>query len=200
MQEILGDVFTWRWFSEPHGYDFNGYLICHAAGNLCIDPVQPSEEDLKEITRLGVARILLTNRNHSRAANQVRAATAAKTSIHAADASHAKSQGAEIDTGIEVGDRIGPLTVIGVAGKSPGEVAFYWPIRRILIVGDAVIGNPPGQCGLLREKVMDDPLRLRQSVRNLLALDFDTLLAGDGTPIFKGAKKRLEELVQTFPA
>ena len=200
MQEILGDVFTWRWFSEPHGYDFNGYLICHAAGNLCIDPVQPSEEDLKEITRLGVARILLTNRNHSRAANQVRAATAAKTSIHAADASHAKSQGAEIDTGIEVGDRIGPLTVIGVAGKSPGEMAFYWPDRRILIVGDAVIGNPPGQCGLLREKVMDDPLRLRQSVRNLLALDFDTLLAGDGTPIFKGAKKRLEELVQTFPA
>jgi hypothetical protein len=42
-----------------------------------------------------------------------------------------------------------------------------------LIVGDAVIGNPPGQCGLLREKVMADPARLRRSVRALLELEFD---------------------------
>ena len=35
-------------------------------------------------------------------------------------------------------------------------------------MGDAVIGNPPGHCGLLREKVMDDPERLRQGVRKLL--------------------------------
>ena len=27
MQEILTDIFTWAWFSEPHGYNFNGYLI-----------------------------------------------------------------------------------------------------------------------------------------------------------------------------
>jgi len=204
MQEIVSNVFTWQWFSEPHGYDFNGYLICHAAGrrygnNLCIDPVQPSEQDLKEIARFGVVRILLTNRNHSRAANQVRAATSAKTSIHSEDAPHAKSQGAQLDTAIDVGERIGPLLVIGVPGKSPGEVAFYWPERRILIIGDAVIGSPPGRCGLLREKVMDDPPRLKQSVRKLLALDFDTLLPGDGTPILNGAKERLEELVQTFP-
>ena len=98
-----------------------------------------------------------------------------------------------------MGERIGPFLVIGVPGKSPGEVALHWPERRILIVGDAVIGNPPGRCGLLREKVMDDPPRLRQSVRKLLALDFDTLLVGDGTPILKGAKERLEELVQAFP-
>ena len=23
METILGDVFTWSWFSEPHGYNFN---------------------------------------------------------------------------------------------------------------------------------------------------------------------------------
>ena len=68
------------------------------------------------------------------------------------------------------------------------------------MVGDVVIGNPPGSCGLLREKVMDDPERLRQSVRRLLDLDFDTLLVGDGEPILEGAKARLEELVATFPA
>jgi hypothetical protein len=67
-------------------------------------------------------------------------------------------------------------------------------------VGDALIGNPSGRCGLLREKVMDDPARLRQSVRKLLDLDFDALLLGDGASILHGAKSRLKELVDTFPA
>ena len=61
-----------------------------------------------------------------------------------------------------------------------------------------VIGNPPGYCGLLREKVMDDPARLRRSVRKLLDLEFDTLLFGDGVPILQDGKARLEELVDTF--
>ena len=76
MREILSGIWTWPWFSEPHGYNFNGHLILHAGGNLCIDPVEPTAADLEEIARLGVSRILLTNRNHSRAANQIRSAPA----------------------------------------------------------------------------------------------------------------------------
>ena len=199
MREVVSGIFTWPWFSAPHGYNFNGYLILHQAGNLCIDPVEPAEEDLNEIARHGVARILLTNRNHSRAANKVRARTGARTAIHPADAPHARSQSAELDDELNIGEKVGPLTVVGVAGKSPGEVALHWPERKILIVGDAVVGDPPGRCKLLPEKVVDDPARLRQSVRSLLALDFDILLPGDGAPILQGAKERLRELVNTFP-
>ncbi len=200
MQEILKDIHTWTWLSEPHGYNFNGYLVCDAAGNLCIDPVQPGDVGLAEIARLGVARILLTNRNHSRAANAVRARTGATTLMHAADADHARSQGTALDGELQVGERIGPLVVVAVPGKSPGEVALHWPERRLLFVGDAVIGNPPGRCALLRDKVLDDPAQLRHSVRALLDLDFDALLFGDGTPILHDAKARLAELVATFPA
>jgi glyoxylase-like metal-dependent hydrolase (beta-lactamase superfamily II) len=199
MNEIVTDILTWAWFSEPHGYNFNGYLVRHPAGNLCIDPVPPDSADLAEIVRMGVTKILLTNRNHSRAANVVRARTGAKTLIHPDDAAHARSQGAEIDGELTVGESIGPLTIVAVPGKSPGEVALHWPERGLLIVGDAVIGNPVGQCGLLREKVMDDPARLRQSVCQLLDLEFDTLLFGDGTSILRDAKLRLKELVDTFP-
>jgi uncharacterized protein YjiS (DUF1127 family) len=46
---------------------------------------------------------------------------------------------------------------------------------------------------------MDDPAELRRSVRNLLELEFDVLLFGDGTPILAGARTRLAELVETFP-
>jgi hypothetical protein len=46
---------------------------------------------------------------------------------------------------------------------------------------------------------MDDPARLRESVRRLLALDFDALLVGDGAYVHNDAKQRLQELVDTFP-
>ncbi len=198
MQEIVNDILTWAWFSEPHGYNFNGFLVRHAAGNICIDPVEPTDEVLDELARCGVSRILLTNRNHVRASNRIRARTGARTAIHPDDAAHARGQGAELDDDLRIGEKCGPLVVVGAPGKSPGEVALHWPERRILFVGDCIIGNPPGRCGLLRESVMDDPRRLRDSVRSLLALDFDTLLVGDGMPILHGAKERLKELVDTF--
>jgi glyoxylase-like metal-dependent hydrolase (beta-lactamase superfamily II) len=197
MREILPGIYTWPWFSEPHGYNFNGHLILHAGGNLCIDPVEPAA-DLEEIARLGTSRILLTNRNHSRAANKVRTRTGARSAIHPADAPHARNEGAELDDELHVGEKIGPLVTVSVAGKSPGEVALHWPDRKILIVGDAVVGDPPGRCKLLPEKVIDDPSRLRESVRSLLALEFDTLLVGDGAPILQSAKERLRELVDSF--
>ena len=199
MRDVVSDILTWSWFSEPHGYNFNGHLLRHPGGNICVDPVEPTDDDLDAIVREGVTRIVLTNRNHSRAANRVRARTGARTVIHADDADHARSQQTELDDGLKVGDTIGPLEVVDAAGKSPGEVALLWPDRGILIVGDAIIGNPPGECGLLPERVMDDPARLRNNLRKLLNLDFDILLVGDGESILRNAKARLKELVETFP-
>src|SRR5439155_293980 len=68
MREIVDGIFTWSWFSEPHGYDFNGYLIRHPEGNLCVDPVEPSADVLARLVQRGVARIVITNRNHVRQA------------------------------------------------------------------------------------------------------------------------------------
>src|SRR5512132_3855136 len=138
MNEIVPDVLTWSRLSERHGYDFNGHLVRHPQGNLCIDPVEPSEAVLDQIAGIGATRILLTNRNHTRAANLLRSRLGARTAIHPKDADYARSQGAEID--------------------DSGEVGLFWQERKLLIVGDAVIGNPPGRCGLLPEKVMDDPV------------------------------------------
>lgn len=198
MREILTDIFTWPWFSEPHGYNFNGHFICHAGGNLCIDPVEPTEEDLGELVRRGVAHILITNRNHGRAANAIRARTAARTAIHPADAPHARKEGTVLDAELNLGVKIGPFVVVGAPGKSPGEVVLHWPDRKILLVGDAVVGHPSGRCKLLPDKVVDDPALLHESVRGLLSLDFDILLVGDGDPILHSAKDRLRELVDSW--
>jgi glyoxylase-like metal-dependent hydrolase (beta-lactamase superfamily II) len=198
METILGDVLTWSRFSEPHGYNFNSLLIHHRDGNLCIDPVEPNDEVLSELVRIRVSRILLTNRNHVRAANRIRERTGARSYIHPDDAAYAKAQGALLDGEFHTGEKIGPLEVISVSGKSPGEVAFLWPERRCLIVGDAVVGDPRGRFKLLPEKVMDDPPRLRRSIQQLLALDFDSVLVGDGVSIIGKAKDSLKELVDSF--
>ncbi len=200
MREIQPGIFTWSLLSEPHGYDFNGTLVVHSEGNLCIDPVEPSESVLGQLTSKGVSRILITNRNHTRDANRVREATGAEVVIHPEDAGYARDHGSAIDAELKTGARAGPFSVVGVPGKSPGEIALHDPARRLLVVGDVVIGNPPGRLCLLPEHVMDDPARLRASVRSLLELDFDVLLVGDGVPILEGGRARLLELVASFPA
>ena len=107
MHEFLPGVLTWPWFSEPHGYDFNGTLVRHEGGNLCIDPVDPSEEVLDRLAKEGVARILITNRNHTRGANVVRERTGASVSIHTADAGYARDGGNAIEGELAVGQRSG---------------------------------------------------------------------------------------------
>ena len=198
MVEFSPGIFTWSVLSEPHGYDFNGTLLLDKGGNLCIDPVEPDAETLDRLADEGVARIVLTNRNHARAANLVRERTGARVSIHPADAEYARGQGVEIDDALEVGQRIGPFDVIGVPGKSPGEIALFDSARHLLVVGDALIGNPPGQLSLLRDKVMDDPAQLRASVRALLELGADAFVLGDGVSISAGGRKQLERLIDSI--
>ena len=190
----------WSWTSERHGYDFNGTLVLHEEGNLCIDPVEPSAEVLDRLAKEGVARILITNRNHTRAAYRIRERTGGKVSIHPADAAYARDQGTPIDAEFAVGERVGPFTIVDASGKSPGEIALHDATRRLLIVGDAVIGNPPGRLSLLPERVMDDPARLWASIRRMLELDCDSLLLGDGVPLRAGGRERLRELVSGLPA
>src|SRR5512135_1069056 len=103
MEEIISGIFTWPWFSQRHGYNFNGFLIQDGGGNLCIDPVEPDAATLEDIATRGVKHILLTNRNHVRAANAVRARTGAHTAIHPDDAAYARGQSAEIDGELRAG-------------------------------------------------------------------------------------------------
>ena len=81
MREILPGILTWPWFSARHGYDFNGWLVRHPGGNVCIDPVEMTDAVLEEIAREGAARIVLTNRNHFRASMRVKERTGARIAI-----------------------------------------------------------------------------------------------------------------------
>jgi glyoxylase-like metal-dependent hydrolase (beta-lactamase superfamily II) len=199
MREIVPGILTWPSFSARFGYDFNGFLVRRPDGNLVIDPVEPTDDDLAAIAREGVARILLTNRNHFRAAARVRERTGARVAVHPADAAFVREKGVPVDDALAHGERIGPFVVVPAAGKSPGEVALHWAEKRILVVGDACVGTPPGGLSLLPPAVIDAPDQLRQSLRRIAAeLDFDTLLLADGESVLRGGRAALQRLVATF--
>jgi glyoxylase-like metal-dependent hydrolase (beta-lactamase superfamily II) len=192
MREIVPGILTWPSFSARFGYDFNGFLVRRPDGNLVVDPVEPTDDDLAAIAREGVARILVTNRNHYRAAARLRERTGARVAVHPADAAFVREKGVIVDDALAHFERIGPFVVIPAAGKSPGEIALHWPDKRILLVGDACVGTPPGGLSLLPPTVIDAPDELRRSLRRIAdELDFDTLLVADGESLLHGGRAAL---------
>jgi len=198
MREIVDGILHWTWFSEKHGYDFNGYFVPEA--RLAVDPVELTDEARARLAADGVETIVLTNRNHFRDAARLRALTGARVLVHDADAGFVRGKGVEVDGAIADGDTVGPFTAIGVPGKSPGEVALHWPARRLLVVGDACVGAPPGALRLLPDAVIDNKTQLQASLRALAARlpDLEVLLVCDGAPILSSANAALRALVATW--
>jgi glyoxylase-like metal-dependent hydrolase (beta-lactamase superfamily II) len=198
MRELVAGIFTWDWYSERFHYDFHGFFVPLAEGNLVVDPVEMPAPVAEELGRRGVSRIVLTNRNHFRDAARLKAATGARVAVHPADAAFVREKGVAVDDALEIGARVGPFTVVDAHGKSPGEVALHWPERRLLVVGDACVGPKPGELGLLPAAVIDDLPALQDSLRRIAGLDVDALLLADGHPILAGARAALEKLVQSW--
>jgi glyoxylase-like metal-dependent hydrolase (beta-lactamase superfamily II) len=197
-REVLPGILTWQWFSERNGYDFNGHLLRHREGNVAVDPVDMQEDVLDQLAREGVARIVLTNRNHFRAAAKLKAKTSAPVAVNAADAAFVRAQGVAVDEDLAVGARVADFEVLDASGKSPGEVALWSAGRRVLLVGDACVGKPPGALALLSPKVIDDLPRLQASLRRLSELPVESVLVGDGAPVLRSGREALQALVRTF--
>jgi glyoxylase-like metal-dependent hydrolase (beta-lactamase superfamily II) len=78
------------------------------------------------------------------------------------------------------------------------EPAVY-PLARevggILLLGDAIIGHPPGSLGFIPENKLDNRAQLIRSLCKLLDYDFEALLLCDGKPILTGGKRKVAEFL-----
>ena len=186
MIRLLDGVFCWSWFSPEKRFNFNGHILKTAHGAVMVDPVALTADDLSYIEAAGLKpdALVITNRNHLRSREDVLERWRIKTVLHGLEA---ESAGIIPEWNVEDGGDVYGLKVVHVPGKSPGEIALYWPERRLLLAGDALIA-PYGKVKTVPEEKMDDPELLKRSLRALKALDFDILLVGDGDPILSGAK------------
>jgi glyoxylase-like metal-dependent hydrolase (beta-lactamase superfamily II) len=195
MREIVSGVQTWSIPMPEKGYDFNGYAVVTEEGTVVIDPPEPVDDGWGAIDLLGpFAGVWITNRNHSRAAADFRERYGVTVFAHEADAERLEAGADETVRGDE--KLPGDIQLVHVPGKSPGEIAFHLPRSRAVIVGDVVIGVPPGELSTYPDKVIDDVEQLRRSAARLLEYDFEALLLCDGASLPAGGKQKLREFVE----
>jgi glyoxylase-like metal-dependent hydrolase (beta-lactamase superfamily II) len=94
-----------------------------------------------------------------------------------------------VDHFVHDGDQIGPLTVVHTPGHSPGHLAFWWPEKKALFVGDAIVTWPRFELGW--RGFLLNPTQHRQSIRHLAEFDSQILCTGHGDPILKGASQQI---------
>ena len=195
---IFEDIYSWGVFSRDRQIDFNGHLWVRSDGNILIDPVAMSDNDREHLTALGGAKsIILTNADHEREAAVFQEWTGADVIVHEADADALNITPTRT---VQDGEAIVPgLHAIHLRhGKSPGEIALYFPEKQAVLFGDLVVGEPMGALTLLADSKLSDPPKAALELRKVLALRFNTILVGDGHSIFKDARQYLIDCLQAL--
>ncbi len=198
MKKIREGLYTWSQFNEEKQLDFNGVYLHIGHKAVLIDPPALSEEDRKEIEALGRPhRIYLSNKHHTRNSSVLRAHFHCPLYIHEDDAPLMEIP---VDGTFSDGELLeNELEAVRIPdAKTPGECSFYWKKNGVLIVGDAIIGKPPGALSLLPDEKFRDPQRFKQGLLVLRGLDYDTLLVGDGSSLLSGARPIVEAFLQQW--
>jgi glyoxylase-like metal-dependent hydrolase (beta-lactamase superfamily II) len=207
MREIFPGIFNWGSTYADRPWDLNGYAITSDGGTILVDPPAPTDDGGPSLDAVKpIAKVVLTNRDHVRGAESFRTHWGAALVAGADEVKQLAPL--KIDETVCEGDLIaGALRVIGLPGKSAGEIGLYFDpahhaVSRqrggILLLGDAIIGNPPGALSLIPEPKLDDPPRLKQSLRKLLDYDFEVLLLCDGQSVLSGAKRKVAGFLNTL--
>jgi len=194
MKQIFPGIHTWSVFNQEKGLEFNGHLVVNDEGCALIDPPPMSDEDASQAEELGPPSvIIITNCHHTRGA------MAFASRWHAPILLNEKDAGALPPTvrlgGIyRDGDRLAAgLLVVGLEDQnSPGESALLCGKAGAIIMGDALIGKPPGSFSLLPAEKYKDVAAARRGLRKLLEHSFDAVLLGDGTSLIRDGRRAVE--------
>ena len=205
LHEILSGIFTWGGAYPDMPWDLNGFAIrLDDGGAILVDPPAPADADWLQLDALKpIHKIIVTNRDHDREAEPFHKRYHAPVVAGAYEAGGFVSL--MVDETVNDGDVLpGGLRVIHLPSKSPGEIGLYFEPSRhslsrevggIVLLGDALIGHPEGQLRFVPAHKLDNPIQLKESLRKLLALQFDVLLLCDGHSLLKGAHSKVEQFL-----
>jgi glyoxylase-like metal-dependent hydrolase (beta-lactamase superfamily II) len=196
MKSLLPGIWQWSWFSEEKQLNFNGLFLTVGEHKILVDPPPLTAEASTLIRRQGqVDYIIVTNRDHAREAAACQKDFGCQLFVPEADAPQMDLQASKT---FKDGELLpGGIWVIHLQNqKSPGESAlFLQQGRGVLVVGDALIGKPPGALSCLPAEKYADAAKAKAGLRRLLKYQFDAILVGDGASILSGAKAAVEQAV-----
>jgi glyoxylase-like metal-dependent hydrolase (beta-lactamase superfamily II) len=197
MKTIAPDIQQWSNFSQEKQMDFNGLHLTVNDHCILVDPPPMEAADRTAVLKgRAVDYILLTNRDHVRETEVCRRDFKARVYAPEADAPQMEIP---IDKTYKDGELLpGGLWVIHLTNmKSPGESALFLDRGKgYLILGDSLIGRPPGQLNLLPADKFADVAKARESLKRLLKYNFDAVLVGDGASILAGAKEAVRRAIE----
>jgi hypothetical protein len=193
------DLYGWSRFDEARNLDFHSVLWVRPEGNVVFDPLPLSTHDAAHLRSLGgVTWVALTNSEHVRATRELVADFGASV---AGPRAESDTFPLKCDRWLANGETLVPgLEALELHGsKTPGELAFLLE-DTTLLAGDLLRGHMGGRLNLLPDAKLKDAARARASVRGLLTRTrIDTVLVGDGWPVFLRGRAALEALVAALP-
>jgi glyoxylase-like metal-dependent hydrolase (beta-lactamase superfamily II) len=196
MKALFPGIWQWSWSSEEKQLNFNGLFLTVGEHRIVIDPPPMTAEAATLIRRQGqLDYIIVTNRDHAREAAACQADFRCQLQVPDADASQMDLKPTKT---YKDGELLpGGIWVIQLQDqKSPGESAlFLQQGKGVLIVGDALLGKPPGALSLLPAEKYADAAKAKAGLRRLLKYQFDAILVGDGASILTEAKAAVERAV-----
>lgn len=200
MKQILPDIWQWSWFSDEKQLDFNGLFLVTGEHKILVDPPTMTAEARAVVRRYEpIDYIILTNRDHLREAATYQEEFRCQLRVPEADAAQMAVRPTKT---YKDGELLpGGMWAIHLKDqKSPGESALF--IERgqgVLIVGDALIGKPPGSVRMLPAEKYADIQKAKDALSRLLKYNFESLLVGDGASILIGGKQQVEHLLTVMP-
>jgi hypothetical protein len=189
------DLFGWSEFNQERNLDFHSIFWVREEGNVLIDPLPLSEHDQEHLQSLGGASIIvITNSDHCRDAANIAAQTEA---IIIGPSGEQDNFPIACNRWISDDEEIVPgLNAYELEGsKTIGELALVLE-KNTLITGDLIRSHIAGELCLLPEAKLTNPDLALQSVIRLTNLSaIDTVLTGDGWPVFKYGNAALKHLI-----
>lgn len=188
------DLYCWSTFDEARDVDFHGVCWARPEGNVLIDPLPLSAHDRAHLERLGgAAWVVITNSDHTRAAEEIAAWTGAKI---AGPAGERAVFPFACERWLGDGDEVVPGLVVHTldGSKTPGEVCLVLE-GTTLITGDLVRAHRAGALMMLPDAKLTDRAAAVASVKRLADLPgIETVLVGDGWQAIGTGGRLLREL------
>jgi glyoxylase-like metal-dependent hydrolase (beta-lactamase superfamily II) len=107
-------------------------------------------------------------------------------------------QSTAVDRAVEDGDRVGEWCVVHAPGHTLGSVCFYHPMRKLILVGDA-LNYRQGKLGAPPRLFTVDMEQAYASIHKIAALDFEVCCFGHGPPLMENATQRVRAFARSLP-
>lgn len=189
---VVPEILHWTVPDDRIGYRSDAYAVVTPEGTVLVDPL-PLEDSL--LPRLGRIRaVCLTASFHQRACWRFREASGAP--VWAPEA--ARGLDGTPDHRYEP-DELLPGMLRAIHAPGPAHLHFAFLLDRgtggaALFSGDLLIrSGDDSPLGFVPDKLVENPARTRQSVRDLLEVQPELLLPAHGAPLLRGATLAMQD-------